>query len=304
MRFIRQKQQSSDENHFWISISDLMTTLLFVFILILAVTILDLQTDHITKEEYEQLKQERDTARNERDTARKERDLAITENEELKKLLKSLVIERDTFKRKMEVAIKEKNEMEEKYNDLKEKIKKLLNRNRNTRTELLTLLKERLAMQNVSVEIVAEEGVMRITKERLFDPAQAEVKDKKLIEAVTNELLTLLQDDEYEEAINTIYIEGHTDSDRLNRKRGGMAWTNKELSAQRAINTFTLMKNYAVLERLSFEDRLFSYSGYADSRPIKGTSNKNKDEKARNRRIQFFFALNPPKVKSVEELEK
>jgi flagellar motor protein MotB len=290
MRFIRQKQQSSEENHFWISISDLMTTLLFVFILILAVTILDLQTDHISKEEYEQVKLERDAA--------------IKENKELQKLIKSLVIERDTFKKKMEVTIKEKKEIEKKYNDLKQKIKKLLNKNRNSRTELLSQLKQRLAMKNVNVEIVPEEGVMRITKERLFDTAKAEVKDKKLIKAVTKELLTLLQDDQYREAINTIYIEGHTDSDRLNRKRGGIAWTNKELSAQRAINTFILMKRYAEEQQLNFEDRLFSYSGYADSRPIKGTSNKNKDEKARNRRIQFFFALNPPKVKSVVELEK
>jgi flagellar motor protein MotB len=290
MRFIRQKQQSSEENHFWISISDLMTTLLFVFILILAVTILDLQTDHISKEEYEQVKLERDAA--------------IKENKELQKLIKSLVIERDTFKKKMEVAIKEKKDIEKKYNDLKAKIKKLLNKNRNARTELLSQLKQRLAIKNVNVEIVPEEGVMRITKERLFDTAKAEVKDKKLIKAVTKELLTLLQDDQYREAINTIYIEGHTDSDRLNRKRGGIAWTNKELSAQRAINTFILMKRYAEEQQLNFEDRLFSYSGYADSRPIKGTSNKNKDEKARNRRIQFFFALNPPKVKSVEELEK
>ena len=290
MRFIHQKQQSSGENHFWISISDLMTTLLFVFILILAVTILDLKTDYISSEEYEQVKLERDAA--------------IKENKELQKLIKSLVIERDTFKNKMEVAIKEKKKIEKKYNDLKEKIKKLLNKNRNARTELLSQLKQRLAIKNVNVEIVPEEGVMRITKERLFDTAKAEVKDKKLIKAVTKELLTLLQNDKYKEAINTIYIEGHTDSDRLNRKRGGIAWTNKELSAQRAINTFSLMKRYAEEQQLNFEDRLFSYSGYADSRPIKGTSNKNKDEKARNRRIQFFFALNPPKVKSVEELEK
>lgn len=290
MRFIRQKKHSTDENHFWISISDLMISLLFVFILILAVTILDLQTDHISKEEYEQVKQERDAA--------------LAENKELQELIKSLVIERDSYKRKMEVAIKEKNEIEKKYNELKEKIKNLLNKNRNSRTELLNLLKQRLAMQNVNVEIVPEEGVMRITKERLFDPARAEVKDKKLIEAVTKELLTLLEDSKYKEAINTVYIEGHTDSDKLKRRRGGFAWTNKELSAQRAINTFILMKNYAIVENLSFEDRLFSYSGYADSRPIKGTSNKNKDEKARNRRIQFFFAVNPPKVKSVEGLER
>lgn len=289
MRFIRQKQQSSEENHFWISISDLMTTLLFVFILILAVTILDLQADHISKEEYEQVKLERDEA--------------IKENKKLEKLIKSLVIERDMFKNKMEVVIKEKNDIEKKYNDLREKIKKLLNKNRNARTELLSLLKQRLVMQNINVEIVLEEGVMRITKERLFDTAKAKVKDKKLIKAVTKELLTLLQDPKYKEAINTIYIEGHTDSDRLNRKRGGIAWTNKELSVQRAINTFILMKNYATMQQLDFEDKLFSYSGYADSRPIKGTSNKNKNEKARNRRIQFFFALNPPKVKSVEELE-
>jgi hypothetical protein len=85
MRFIHQKQQSSGENHFWISISDLMTTLLFVFILILAVTILDLKTDYISSEEYEQVKLERDAA--------------IKENKELQKLIKSLVIERDTFKK-------------------------------------------------------------------------------------------------------------------------------------------------------------------------------------------------------------
>jgi len=286
MRFIRQKQQSSEENHFWISISDLMTTLLFVFILILAVTILGLQKDIIPRDKYEQMKLERDAA--------------IKENKELQKLIQSLVIERDTFKNKMEVAIKEKDKIEQKFNDLK----KLLNKNRQSRTELLSLLKQRLSMKNINVEIVPEEGVMRITKERLFDTAKAEVRDKQLIKEVTKELLTLLNDEKYREAINTIYIEGHTDSDRLNRKRGGIAWTNKELSAQRAINTFSLMKSYAISQGFDFEDRLFSYSGYADSRPIKGTSNKNKDEKARNRRIQFFFALNPPKVKSVEELEK
>lgn len=269
MRFLRQKQHSSDENHFWISISDLMTSLLFVFILILAVTILDLQTEHISKEEYKKVKQER-----------------------------------NNFKSKMEVAIKEKNEILKKYNELKEQIKNLLNKNRNARTELLKILKENLANHDVNVEIVPEEGVMRITKERLFDPARAEVKDKKLIEVLTKELLTLLEDNKYREAIHTIYIEGHTDSDRLNSKRGDLTWTNKELSAQRAINTFRLMKSYAELDNLSFEDKLFSYSGYADSRPIKGTSNKNKDEKARNRRIQFFFAINPPKVKSVEDLGK
>ena len=286
MRFIRQKQQSSEENHFWISISDLMTTLLFVFILILAVTILGLQKDIIPRDKYEQMKLERDAA--------------IKENKELQKLIQSLVIERDTFKNKMEVAIKEKDKIEQKFNDLK----KLLNKTRQSRTELLSLLKQRLSMKNINVEIVPEEGVMRITKERLFDTAKAEVRDKQLIKEVTKELLTLLNDEKYREAINTIYIEGHTDSDRLNRKRGGIAWTNKELSAQRAINTFSLMKSYAISQGFDFEDRLFSYSGYADSRPIKGTSNKNKDEKARNRRIQFFFALNPPKVKSVEELEK
>jgi len=290
MRFIRQKQQSSEENHFWISISDLMTTLLFVFILILAVTILDLQTEHISKEEYDQVKLDKD--------------IAMQENRELQILITSLIIERDTFKNKMKVAIREKEDIERKLNNLKEKIKKLLNKNRNNRTELLTQLKQRLAIRNINVEIVPEEGVMRITKERLFDTARAEVKDKELIRSVTKELLTLLIDDKYREAINTIYIEGHTDSDRLNRKRGGISWTNKELSAQRAINTFSLMKNYAISKKFDFEDKLFSYSGYADSRPINGTTNKNIEEKARNRRIQFFFALNPPQVKAVEELEK
>lgn len=290
MRFLHHKQHTTEENHFWISISDLMTTLLFVFILILAVTILDLRTNKVVPEaDYIQVK--------------KERDIALAENIKLKKLIESLSLEKELFQNKMNKAIKEKQVIELKYNQLKEKIKKLLNKNRKARVELLHTLQRHLALQNVKVEIVPEEGVMRITKERLFDPSKAEVKDKKLIEAVTNELLTLLQDPKYRDAIQTIYIEGHTDSDPLYIERCGIVWTNRELSTQRAINTFMLMKKYAQKQNLPFEDKLFSYSGYADSRPIKGTTNKDKEEKARNRRIQFFFSLNPPKYKMVEDIE-
>lgn len=280
MRFLPQHKQTSEENHFWISISDLMTTLLFVFILILAVTILDLQTDYVSGDEYRKIKSENQTI--------------TQENIKLKTLLQEIESQLKLFKIELQTTNQEKDNLQKKYDDLVDKINKLLNKNRNARKELLNNLKQRLAIKGVTVDIVPEEGLMRISREKLFDTAKAEVKDKKLIEDLAKELLTLLEKTEYSQAINTIYIEGHTDADALNIHRGWMTWTNKELSAQRAINTFIVMKQYALKNNLQFKDQLFSYSGYAESRPIKGTNPNNKEDKARNRRIQFFFAINPP----------
>ena len=236
MRFLRNQQKPAEENHFWISISDLMTSLLFIFILILAYMILEYQ---------------------------------------------------------------------DKQNVAQQKIE-AFEKNVNARSDLLHQLQNHLKIKGINVEIDTDEGAMRITRERLFDSAKADIRKDKvwIIQAIANELFTMMKEDIYKKAINTIFIEGHTDSIRLNKGKCGFRWTNMELSAQRAINTFLLMDKLTngALSKLknSKGEALISYSGYADTRPIKGVSNKTRDGRERNRRIQFFFAVNPPSLKELK----
>jgi chemotaxis protein MotB len=237
VRFLKGEKHLSDDNHFWISISDLMTSLLFVFILILAYMILATQE---TKEKADS------------------------------------------------------------------KIK-AFEKNINARTELLQTLKDSLSKNKIIVEIDKDDGTMRITKEKLFDSSKAEIRDEKkwIIEGVTTQLLELMELEKYHNAINTIFIEGHTDNINLNKGHDGFRWTNMELSSQRAINTFLLMDEISDggLSTLTNNNgqALISYSGYSDTRPIKNVSNGTEEGRERNRRIQFFFAVNPP---SMEELLK
>jgi len=236
MRVFRKHNKQTEENHFWISISDLMTSLLFIFILILAYMILEYQ---------------------------------------------------------------------DKQNIAQQKIE-AFERNVNARSQLLHTLQTNLKKKGIDVEIDTDEGAMRITRERLFDSAKADVRKEKvwIIEEVAKELISMIEQEKYQKAINTIFIEGHTDNVRLNKGKCGFRWTNMELSAQRAINTFLLMDHitHGAFSKLKNKkgEALISYSGYADTRPIKGVSNATRDGRERNRRIQFFFAVNPP---SLEELK-
>lgn len=75
--------------------------------------------------------------------------------------------------------------------------------------------------------------------------------------------------------------------------------SNWELSTQRAINTWNLMRN----DELGFNsltnprgDPIFSCSGYAETRPIKDNGlNPNSDAgRAANRRIDIRFVMMPP----------
>lgn len=235
MRFFRGRKKSNDENHFWISISDLMTSLLFIFILILAYMILEYQ---------------------DKDQQAQQRILAFQKNVD-------------------------------------------------ARTELLKTLELELKKNKINIEIDENDGTMRITKEKLFDSAKADIREEKkwIIKEVATQLIYLMDNDKYQSAINTIFIEGHTDNINMNKGKYGFRWTNMELSSQRAINTFLLMNEMSdnKLAQLRNVDNqaLISYSGYADTRPIKGVENTTREGRERNRRIQFFFAVNPPPIEDI-----
>lgn len=211
----------AEEGHYWISISDLMTSLLFIFILILAYTIF-------------------------------------------------------TFSQKSEAY-------EENFKN---------------RQQLLEELQKQLKRENVDVDIDPQNGNMRIRSDTFFSLGSADLSPEGYakISTIATEITNKMKDPKYKKAIDTIFIEGHTDNVPVDSFRGGRRWTNMELSAQRAINTFLAMNSSAAIGLLknSTNHYLFSYSGYAEQRPI--STNDTIDGRKQNRRIEFFFALASPKV--------
>lgn len=217
-----QGDETADDGHYWISISDLMTSLLFIFIIILAYTI-------------------------------------FTFSE------KSAVFE-ESF-----------------YN----------------RGELLHQIQTTLKTKSIDVDIDEKNGNMRIKADSFFAVGSADLSMDG--QAKMAEIARVIQDKlqseaKFKNAIDTVFIEGHTDNVPINLNLGGRRWTNMELSAQRAINTFTTMDSATGIGQMKNRDEryLFSYSGYADQRPV--ADNATEAGRSQNRRIEFFFALTSPQL--------
>lgn len=217
-----QNNQSHDEGHYWISISDLMTSLLFIFVIILAYTIY-------------------------------------------------------SFSSKSEI----------------------FDENFNHRSQMLISLQKNLKKKDINVDIDPKNGNMRITSDTFFSIGSADLNEqgKKTISLIASEIKQEMSKPKFLQAIDTIFIEGHTDNIPLNNSYGGgRRWTNMELSAQRAINTYIMMDESVKISNMTNQkgQPLFSYSGYADQRPV--SNNASAKGRAKNRRIEIFFALNSPQA--------
>lgn len=241
------EDNGSDDGHYYISISDLMTSLLFIFILILSYVMLSF----VKKED-----------------------------------------------------------------ELSSEIKKI-EQNIEYRGELLESLKKELFGKNISVEIDKENGNMRLKSDLLFKSGSADIstEGKRQISEIAELFMIKMIEPKYKMAIDTIFIEGHTDGVPIRVSSGCRdLWSNKELSAQRAINTYSQML-LATDEKINTlknkkEKHLLSYSGYADNRQLcneqevldRNTSNNELNVcRSKNRRIEFYFTVNTPDTKKMKE---
>ena len=149
---------------------------------------------------------------------------------------------------------------------------------------------------------------MRLRSDLLFKSGSADINSegKRQIREIAKILILKMKDKKYSRAIDTIFIEGHTDNipTRVSNICGN-SWSNKELSTQRAINTFIEMNSetngkFLFLKNLQGKF-LFSYSGYADTRPL--CLDNTKECRAKNRRIEFYFTVNTPDIKKIKKEE-
>ena len=150
-----------------------------------------------------------------------------------------------------------------------------------------------------TVKIDPASGVITLPEELLFDSGSSDLKDSaterlgetsvKLKEVlkcfVANQRSKLkCKNNPYGHEIETIFIEGHTDSRPMNRPGG-----NTKLSLDRAISVnSSLVSGTPLTEFRNHQGHpIFSYSAYAENRPLI----KNDPTDGRNRRVDLRIVL-------------
>jgi flagellar motor protein MotB len=292
-------KNGEEENPFLLSFSDLMASLLAIFILALVVMMIQLHLQKrkleedrrnivVIREQYEKMLKEKEALENERKRIR-------VVLEELRKSLDEI----DATQNEVAAALEGVGLREKSLEGMLEGIQKDLKK------------------QGIEV-LVAENGtVLRIPENALsFKLSEFSIQDhyKNSADIIGATLLRALENDENRKLLDTVFIEGHTDS-VPNRQEMG----NWGLSTYRAISLwlhwtddpgrFSKLKSLktAVREEGAIERPLISTSGYADTRPADlakaGVAHPVGVGNPADRRIDIRFTLASSEKKDLGELK-
>ena len=170
--------------------------------------------------------------------------------------------------------------------------------NTELRNQLLKDVGKDLQAQGLQVRIDTKQGVLRFPDSVLFESGEANIKEQGQAAGgkLRQSLLKTMTRTEYREALETVFIEGHTDKVPIHYE---FFQSNCELSTQRAINTWNLMRNDVPEFNWLVNPRgepIFSCSGYAETRPVRenGLDPNSEEGRAANRRIDIRFVMMPP----------
>ena len=149
-------------------------------------------------------------------------------------------------------------------------------------------------LMGVSVQVDPKSGVIALPADTLFDVGSAVIKPRgrEAIAVIKKELAsklpcylphrTVCEINPKAARIETIFIEGHTDSKPLNR---GL-YNNWHLGLDRARAVFDLLRDSQLTGYLNEKKQpIFGFSSYADERP------KKIGDDAINRRVELRFVL-------------
>ncbi|MCK5716245.1 MAG: OmpA family protein, partial [Thiomargarita sp.] len=175
------------------------------------------------------------------------------------------------------------------------------------RTQLLDEIKWELEKRNIMVEVSDNKSVLRIPEEQLhFRSGRHQIPSAKLeLIAVIGEVLlkTITKAERYR-FLDTIFVEGHTDSQPAPNLEMG----NWELSAKRSISVWKFWTEQnstskALKNLHNFRGQiLFSVSGYADTRRLIEEDNT-PETRQRNRRIDLRFTVRQPTIVDLEKIK-
>jgi flagellar motor protein MotB len=262
---LQTKHNGNDENPFLLSFSDLMASLLAIFILILVVTMVQLE--------------------------KRKEELRISKKE----LIKSL------------------EGIQKTQNGIVEALSGIVYREQSLAT-MLTEIQSDLRENGIEVIIAENLSVLRILEKTLnfalgrYDiPSELASKANKIGKV----LLKFLNNSKNRSMLDTVFIEGHTDSVTNSREMG-----NWGLSTYRAISLWQFWTEtpgqVAELKHMQtvpadpaqHSKPLISVSGYADTRSTHGPLGGKglKDDRPEDRRIDIRFTLVSSEKKKLEHL--
>lgn len=190
------------------------------------------------------------------------------------------------------------------------------------RKELLEKIKGDIEQKlpGVRVAIDPETGILRLPEEVLFNSNEFELSDRgraavEIVAAILAKRLpcyTVSSDPtqlrctgkENSHKIDTLLIEGHTDTDPVRGDTTGLA--NLDLSARRATRTYlALIQDQPGLDKLTNGDSIqptpvLGVAGYGPHRPARDAAGKPipPSNKAAHRRIDLRFIMVTPKADS------
>ena len=205
-------------------------------------------------------------------------------------------------------------ELTEKTQEITQKVQKVdagideLRRAEQARQDILNEVKSELERMNIIVEIADNDTVIRIPERTLTFKSGADrfPRNDETLKAVTHigEVLhTAILKNERFKYLDTVFVEGHTDSDSI-KYRGKGNWG---LSADRAISVWKAWISNENLDPRFNEmgnhsgEQLFSVSGYAATRRIE-LSEVTDSDKTRNRRIDIRFTVKRPSISQLERI--
>lgn len=198
-------------------------------------------------------------------------------------------------------------ELAEKKDNVNSAIQEIVKGNQ-IRAEMLQEIREELSHQGIFVEIAENQSVLRIPDDQLyFKTLRYDIPAEKTyaVLAIGEALHEAITKDDRSRFIDTIFIEGHTDSRPARKLEMG----NWGLSSHRAItvwNHWRTNSEYGIAMRnLRNRDHkpMFSVSGYAETRPKIALDNT-AEKQRQNRRIDVRITMRQPSLVDLNQIKK
>lgn len=220
-----------------------------------------------------------------------------TENEDT---IKSLEEKSQADKKELEeqtqkivYLLERMSKQEQDYNQILQDLNTTKNRIRNLTGIGVKVIADVKNTLGNSVEIDSQTGALRLSSSVLFDKGSYDIKEEakpELEKTLKKYFQALIDNDDIRDNLDSIIIEGHTDSD-------GSYIYNLELSQQRAFSVMEFINSWNKDERLK---KYLIASGRSFMSPILKDGAEDKDA---SRRIEIKFLLsNKATIKEIEKL--
>lgn len=282
------RNHHTEENYF-VSMTDMMVGVLFIFIIMVAFFAFQIQTeDSIPKPVHEKKVQELNTE--------------ITDLERLVEQLRQEITKLEAEIQRLLNLLSVANEYE-----------KYAIESTKTRETVILNIQSRLKEQGIEATANVAQGVITIPGHTLFASGSSDLgelptaydrinKLSKVIDEEVKCFVLVSQSKQIDKRCNpsgtlveTIFIEGHTDSIPVSRVLDDGSTNNLELSAKRATNSYEAMINFQpplVSYKNPFEQQVLSVSAFGGQRPL--ANNETAEGRKKNRRIDIRFLMFMP----------